>query len=90
MNSKLACFVRERKTLTGHGSRKMLVCYVVHFTDNTFHQGQFFGFSVLDFLVNEESLPRRSAGCPLKIRRQLNQGGVDPANEGQLQGWQAN
>ena len=50
----------------------------------------FLGFSVLDFLVNEESLPRRSAGCPLKIRRQLNQGGVDPANEGQLQGWQAN
>ena len=42
------------------------------------------------FLVNEESLPRRSAGCPLKICRQLNQGGVDPANEGQLQGWQAN
>ena len=49
MNSKLACFVRERKTLTGRGSRKMLVCYVVHFTHNMFHQGQFFWFFCLRF-----------------------------------------
>ena len=49
MNSKLVCFVRERKTLTGHGSRKMLVCYVVHFADNMFHQGQFFWFFCLRF-----------------------------------------